>query len=59
MVGWIQDVRFRRNPCLRATVTPFTHDIERDPDGFAVTNGMFKGAMLAAAVGPVNAELAR
>jgi len=56
LVGWIRDVLVRAQPVFARTSYGMKHDFEREPEGFYVTNGMFKGAMLAAGFRPVDAS---
>jgi hypothetical protein len=56
LIGWIQDVLVPAQPVFARTSYGMKHDFERELDGFYVTNGMFKGAMLAAGFRPVDAS---
>jgi len=56
LIGWIQDVLVPSKSVYRRVTYEMKHDFEREPEGFYVTNGMFKGAMLKAGYQPVNAE---
>jgi hypothetical protein len=54
LVGWIRDVLVRAQPVFVRNSYTMKHDFEREPEGFYITNGMFKGAMLAAGFRPVD-----
>jgi hypothetical protein len=56
LVEWIKDVLVPAKTVFRRTSYGMKHDFECEPDGFYVTNGMFKGAMLAAGYRPVDAN---
>ncbi len=56
LVKWIRDVLVPAYRVFNRTSYGMKHDFERAPGGFYVTNGMFKGAMLAAGHHPVNAS---
>jgi hypothetical protein len=47
LVGWIRGVLVPACRVFHRTSYGMKHDFEREPGGFYVTNGMFKGAMLA------------
>jgi len=54
LLGWISDVLIPAKRVFHRTSYGMKHDFEREPDGFYVTNGMFKGAMHAAGHEPVD-----
>jgi hypothetical protein len=54
LVGWIREVLARARRTFSRSSYGMKHDFEREPEGFYVTNGMFKGAMLAAGHAPVD-----
>jgi hypothetical protein len=54
--GWIRDVLVPAKTIFRRTSYGMKHDFEREPQGFYLTNGMFKGAMQAAGYQPVDAD---
>jgi hypothetical protein len=54
LVKWIRDVLVPAYRVSNRNSYGMKHDFEREPGGFYVTNGMFKGAMLAAGHRPVN-----
>jgi hypothetical protein len=56
LVGWIRDVLVPAGRAFHRSSYAMKHDFEREPGGFYVTNGMFKGAMLAAGHQPVDAR---
>lgn len=56
LLGWIWDVLVPACRVFHRTSYGMKHDFEREPGGFYVTNGMFKGAMLAAGFRPVDAS---
>lgn len=56
LVGWIRGVLVPAHRAFHRTSYGMKHDFEREPGGFYVTNGMFKGAMLAAGHQPVDAS---
>lgn len=56
LVGWIRDVLVPAKTIFRRTSYGMKHDFDREPEGFYVTNGMFKGAMQAAGYQPVDAD---
>lgn len=55
LIGWIRDVLVPTRRAFHRTSYGMKHDFESEPGGFYVTNGMFKGAMLAAGHQPVDA----
>ena len=56
LVAWIRNVLVPAYRVFHRTSYAMKHDFEREPGGFYVTNGMFKGAMLAAGHHPVDAR---
>lgn len=54
LIGWIRDVLIPASRVYSPNSYIMKHDFEWEPKGFYVTNGMFKGAMLAAGFCPVN-----
>lgn len=53
LIRWLRDVLVPAKSVYRRTSYEMKHDFEREPEGFYVTNGMFKGAMLKAGYPPV------
>ena len=56
LIAWIRDVLVPARGVYRRMSYEMKHDFEREPEGFYVTNGMFKGAMLKAGYCPINAD---
>lgn len=56
LLGWIRAVLVPAKTVYRRTSYGMKHDFEREPDGFYVYNGAFKGAMLEAGFQPVDAS---
>lgn len=56
LVDWIRAVLAPAKTVFRRTSYGMKHDFEREPDGFYIYNGAFKGAMLAAGFDPVEAS---
>ncbi|MBE0660332.1 MAG: hypothetical protein IH602_21745 [Bryobacteraceae bacterium] len=56
LVDWIRAVLAPAKTVFRRTSYGMKHDFEREPDGFYIYNGAFKGAMLAAGFDPVDAS---
>ena len=56
LISWIRDVLVPARGVYRRMSYEMKHDFEREPEGFYVTNGMFKGAMLKAGYCPINAD---
>jgi hypothetical protein len=56
LVDWIRAVLVPAKTVFRRTSYGMKHDFDREPDGFYVYNGAFKGAMLAAGFDPVDAS---
>ena len=56
LIRWIRDVLVPAGRAFHRTSYGMKHDFENEPGGFYVTNGMFKGAMLAAGYQPVDAS---
>ena len=54
LVDWIRAVLVPANTVFRRNSYGMKHDFDREPDGFYVYNGAFKGAMLAAGFRPVD-----
>ena len=54
LVDWIQSVLVPAKTPFRRNSYGIKHDFDREPDGFYVRNGAFKGAMLAAGFPPVD-----
>ena len=54
LVDWIRAVLVPANTVFRRNSYGMKHDFDREPDGFYVYNGAFKGAMLAAGFLPVD-----
>ena len=54
LLDWIRAVLVPAKSIFRRTSYGMKHDFEREPDGFYVWNGMFKGAMRAAGFEPVD-----
>jgi hypothetical protein len=54
LVDWIGAVLVPAKTIFLRNSYGMKHDFEREPDGFYIRNGAFKGAMLAAGYGPVN-----
>ena len=54
LINWIRDVLVTAERVYTPNSYIMKHDFEREPEGFYVTNGMFKGAMLRASFAPVN-----
>ena len=46
LISWIRDVLVPAERVYQPNSYSMKHDFEREPEGFYVTNGMFKGAML-------------
>jgi hypothetical protein len=55
LVDWIRDVLVPAKRVFGPTSYGMKHCFEREPDGFYVYNGAFKGAMIAAGFKPVDA----
>lgn len=53
LVDWIQSVLVPAKTPFRRNSYGMKHDFDREPDGFYVRNGAFKGAMVAAGFPPV------
>ena len=53
LVQWIQAVLVKAKTVFSRSSYDVKHDFEREPDGFYVYNGAFKGAMVAAGFYPV------
>jgi len=56
LVDWIGSVLVPAKTVFRRNSYGMKHDFEKEPDGFYVWNGAFKGAMLAAGHRPVDAD---
>lgn len=56
LLDWIRAVLVLAKTVFRRTSYGMKHDFDREPDGFYVYNGAFKGAMLAAGFPPVDAS---
>ena len=54
LVDWIRAVLVPAKKVFRRNSYGMKHDFDREPDGFYVYNGAFKGAMLAAGFHPVD-----
>jgi hypothetical protein len=54
LVDWIRAVLVPAKTVFRRNSYGMKHDFDREPDGFYVKNGAFKGAMLAAGFHPVD-----
>lgn len=54
LVDWIRAVLAPAKTVFRRTSYGMKHDFAREPDGFYIYNGAFKGAMLAAGFRPVD-----
>jgi hypothetical protein len=54
LLDWIRSVLVPAKAVFRRNSYGMKHDFEREPDGFYVRNGAFKGAMLAAGFPPVD-----
>jgi hypothetical protein len=54
LVDWIRAVLVPAKTVFRRNSYGMKHDFEREPDGFYIYNGAFKGAMLAAGFPPVD-----
>jgi hypothetical protein len=54
LVDWIRAVLVPAKTVFRRNSYGMKHDFDREPDGFYVHNGAFKGAMLAAGFGRVD-----
>ena len=54
LVDWIRAVLVPAKTVFRRNSYGMKHDFDREPDGFYVYNGAFKGAMLAAGLRPVD-----
>jgi hypothetical protein len=54
LVDWIRAVLVPAKTVFRRNSYGMKHDFDREPDGFYVYNGAFKGAMLAAGFHPVD-----
>jgi len=54
LVDWIRAVLVPAKTVFRRNSYGMKHDFDREPDGFHVYNGAFKGAMLAAGFWPVD-----
>jgi len=57
LVEWIKDVLAPAKNKFRRSSYSMKHDFQREPDGFYIYNGAFKGAMLAAGFDPVDAKI--
>ncbi|MGB9609401.1 MAG: hypothetical protein ACPL7M_00395 [Bryobacteraceae bacterium] len=56
LLDWIRAVLVPAKTVFRRTSYGMKHDFEREPDGFYIYNGAFKGAMLEAGFQPVDAS---
>ena len=56
LVDWIRAVLVPSQSIFRRNSYGMKHDFEREPDGFYIRNGAFKGAMIAAGFRPVDAS---
>jgi|GEM_PF-877843 len=56
LVDWIRAVLAPAKTVFRRNSYGMKHDFAREPDGFYIYNGAFKGAMLAAGFRPVDRE---
>jgi hypothetical protein len=56
LVDWIRAVLAPAKTVFRRNSYGMKHDFAREPDGFYIYNGAFKGAMLAAGFRPVDKE---
>ena len=56
LTSWIRDVLVPAERVYKPDSYIMKHDFEREPEGFYVTNGMFKGAMLKAGFAAVNPQ---
>jgi hypothetical protein len=54
LISWIRDMLVTAERVYTPNSYITKHDFEREPEGFYVTNGMFKGALLKAGFAPVN-----
>lgn len=54
LVDWIKSVLVLAKTAFRRNSYGMKHDFEREPDGFYIRNGAFKGAMLAVGFPPVD-----
>ena len=56
LLDWIREVLTPAPSVFRRNSYTMKHDFEREPEGFYITNGMFKGAMLVAGYRPTDPQ---